>query len=169
MKSYQIQLFLLLTFALISSAGVFAQVPTPAHVVIVIEENHDYTQIIGSAAAPFINALAADSAAALFTQSYALTHPSQPNYIMLFSGSNQGVIDDNLPRRVNRQCERATWQDIVALAQDRNRRLPVRQAGNSIAISPRGKTQLRCDKPVVKRNTPQSTIITHHQQERTHQ
>ena len=76
---------------------VIAQVPTPAHVLIVIEENHDYTQIIGSSAAPYINALAADSSAALLTQSYGLTHPSQPNYIMFFSGSNQGVIDDNLP------------------------------------------------------------------------
>ena len=69
----------------------------PAHVVIVIEENHDYAAIIGSAYAPYINALAADSNAALFSQSYGLTHPSQPNYIMLHSGSNQGVIDDNLP------------------------------------------------------------------------
>ncbi len=73
------------------------QVPSPAHVVIIIEENHNYTQIIGSSAAPYINSLVADSNAALFTQSYALTHPSQPNYIMLFSGSNQGVVDDNLP------------------------------------------------------------------------
>jgi hypothetical protein len=43
MKRIQIRSFLLLTFALISSADVFAQVPTPAHVVIVIEENHDCT------------------------------------------------------------------------------------------------------------------------------
>ena len=96
MKILQIHLFVLIFFALISSDAL-AQVPSPAHVVIVIEENHDYTQIIGSAAAPYINALVADSNSALFTQSYALTHPSQPNYIMLFSGSNQGVIDDNLP------------------------------------------------------------------------
>ncbi len=75
----------------------FAQVPIPTHVVIVIEENHDYTQIIGSSAAPYINSLATGSNAALFTQSYALTHPSQSNYIMLYSGSNQGVTNDNLP------------------------------------------------------------------------
>lgn len=95
MRSIRFQhLFL---YALVSSAELFAQVPTPAHVVIVIEENHDYASIIPSAYAPYINALAADSNAALFTQSYGLTHPSQPNYIMLFSGSNQGVVDDNLP------------------------------------------------------------------------
>ena len=45
----------------------YGQVPEPAHVVIVIEENHDYEQIVGNFAAPFINALIADSNAALFT------------------------------------------------------------------------------------------------------
>ena len=95
-------LALLGLIALSASSGsvpreLFGQVPTPAHVIIVIEENRDYAQIIGSPAALFINSLVTDSNAALFTQSYALTHPSQPNYIMLFSGSNQGVTDDRLP------------------------------------------------------------------------
>jgi hypothetical protein len=70
-----------------------ATLPRPDHVVIVIEENHAYNQIIGSSAAPYINSLARQGA--LFTQSYALSHPSQPNYLQLFSGSNQGVTTDN--------------------------------------------------------------------------
>ena len=70
-------------------------VPRPDHVVIVIEENHSYSEIIGSSAAPYINSLAAQGA--LFTQSYAITHPSQPNYLDLFSGFNQGVTDDSCP------------------------------------------------------------------------
>jgi hypothetical protein len=70
-------------------------VPTPAHVVIVIEENHGYSQIIGSPQAPYINTLASEGA--LLTSSYAITHPSQPNYLDLFSGWNQGVIDDSCP------------------------------------------------------------------------
>ena len=74
-----------------------AQIPAADHVVIVILENHDYSQIIGSAAAPYINALVDDPYAALFTQSVGLTHPSQPNYLHLYSGSNQGVTNDNLP------------------------------------------------------------------------
>lgn len=82
---------------LLASAGpVFSQSPPrPDHVVIVIEENKDYAQIIGSASAPYINSLAA--AGALFTQSTANTHPSQPNYLHLFSGSAQGVTNDNCP------------------------------------------------------------------------
>ena len=70
-------------------------VPRPDHVVIVIEENHSYNEIVGSPAAPYINSLAAQGA--LFTHSSATTHPSQPNYLDLFSGSNQGVTDDSCP------------------------------------------------------------------------
>lgn len=69
--------------------------PYPDHVVIAIEENHGYTQIIGSSNAPYINSLAQQGA--LFTQSYAIEHPSEPNYLDLFSGSNQGVHDDSCP------------------------------------------------------------------------
>jgi len=79
------------------SSGLSTQIPMPSHVVVVVEENRDFSQIAASPAAPFINSLAADSKAALFTQSYALTHPSQPNYLMLFSGSSQGVKDDHVP------------------------------------------------------------------------
>jgi acid phosphatase len=71
-----------------------AAVPRFDHVVIVMEENHAYSQIIGSPAAPYINSLAAGGA--LMTQSFGLTHPSQPNYIALFSGSTQGVITDGV-------------------------------------------------------------------------
>lgn len=69
-------------------------VPQHDHVVIVVMENHSTTSIIGSANAPYINSLINGTSAALFTQSFGLTHPSQPNYIMLFSGSNQGVTND---------------------------------------------------------------------------
>jgi chitodextrinase len=64
--------------------------------VIVIEENHSYSQIINSSSAPYINSLADQGA--LFTQSFGIGHPSQPNYLDLFSGSNQGVTTDNCPQ-----------------------------------------------------------------------
>jgi hypothetical protein len=72
-------------------------VPTPAHVVILIMENHAYQQIIGASQAPYINSLATDTLAANFTASHAIEHPSQPNYLDLTSGSNQGITSDNLP------------------------------------------------------------------------
>jgi phosphatidylinositol-3-phosphatase len=69
--------------------------PRPEHVIVVMEENHAYSQIIGSPEAPYINTLASEGAS--FTQSYAITHPSQPNYLALFSGSTQGVTSDSCP------------------------------------------------------------------------
>jgi hypothetical protein len=71
--------------------------PKPDHIVIVVEENHSDTQIIGSTSAPYINALSTDLYSANFTESYAITHPSQPNYLDLYSGSNQGVTNDDDP------------------------------------------------------------------------
>jgi acid phosphatase len=82
-------------FLAIFAQTALAQVPKPAHVVVVIEENHGYSQIIGSSQAPYINTLATQGA--LFTSSHALTHPSQPNYLGLFSGSTQGITDDSCP------------------------------------------------------------------------
>lgn len=71
--------------------------PVPDHTVIVILENHLYSQIVGSGNAPFINSLLTDSNCANFSKSFALTHPSQPNYLFLFSGSDQGVTTNLIP------------------------------------------------------------------------
>jgi phosphatidylinositol-3-phosphatase len=90
----------LVTFLLIVQSGtVISQpvFPVPDHIVVAIFENHAYSQIIGSPAAPYINSLASDTNAALFIQSYAIEHPSQPNYLDLYSGCNQGVINNDFP------------------------------------------------------------------------
>ena len=82
----------LIVFLLASSA--FAQsLPKPDHVVIVIEENKGFADVIGSAKAPYINSLAA--AGASLTAYSGLHHPSQPNYIELFSGAEHGVCNDS--------------------------------------------------------------------------
>ena len=70
-------------------------VPRPDHVVLVIFENKKANSIFGNAQAPYINSLANNGAK--FTQSFAIEHPSEPNYLDLFSGSNQGVTDDSCP------------------------------------------------------------------------
>lgn len=69
--------------------------PTPSHIVIVVEENHSDTSVIGNKAAPFMNQLA--SYGALMTQSYAETHPSEPNYLALFAGDTFGLQTDACP------------------------------------------------------------------------
>ena len=78
-------------------ATTVSALPVPDHIVILILENHNYASIIGSLYAPHINVLANDGSSALFTHSFAIEHPSQPNYLDLYSGSNQGITDDNLP------------------------------------------------------------------------
>lgn len=58
-------------------------------------ENRDSTSIIGNAEAPYLNQLA--HAGLDLTDMHAETHPSQPNYVALFSGSTQGLTDDSCP------------------------------------------------------------------------
>ena len=70
-------------------------VPRPDHVVVVVFENTTASSIYGNSQAPYFNQLA--SAGAKFTNSSAIEHPSEPNYLDLFSGSNQGVTDDSCP------------------------------------------------------------------------
>jgi len=73
-----------------------ARVPHFDHVVVVVLENHAYGQIVANASAPFLTHLARTGM--VLTQSFAVAHPSQPNYLALFSGSTQGVTDDSCPQ-----------------------------------------------------------------------
>jgi len=70
--------------ALGAPAPAAAAIPRPAHVVIVIEENHTYRQIVGVPQAPYLTALARSGAD--FTNARGITHPSAPNYFALFAG-----------------------------------------------------------------------------------
>jgi hypothetical protein len=95
-----------------------SSLPRFDHVVIVMEENHGYGQILGPSifpptafpdvlwpyvlrqplpteSDPYIRSLADNGA--VFTNSQAIAHPSQPNYLALFSGSTQGVTTDATP------------------------------------------------------------------------
>jgi acid phosphatase len=75
-------------------------------VVVVLEENHDYSSVIGNSAMPYLNGLATQYA--LATQYYADTHPSIGNYFMLTTGqiltnddgSTATVSADNLVRHL---------------------------------------------------------------------
>ncbi|WP_236030602.1 alkaline phosphatase family protein [Paractinoplanes lichenicola] len=81
-----------------SSAAQAAAVPRPDHVVIVVLENKRYDSVVGDRRTPWVSALAARSAN--LTRFYAETHPSQPNYLALFSGSTQGVTDNKCPHEL---------------------------------------------------------------------
>jgi hypothetical protein len=76
----------------IQAAYAEQNLPRLDHVVVVILENHSFDQIIDANRAPFIYGLAAGGA--LFVNAFAVAHPSQPNYFALFSGTTQGVRDN---------------------------------------------------------------------------
>ena len=69
------------------------------HVFVVVEENHGFPDVVGDPAAPNFNALA--SQYGLATNYFAVSHPSEPNYVALLGGGTFGVADDN-PYYVNR-------------------------------------------------------------------
>jgi len=71
-----------------------AHVPAgaPMHVAVVLMENQEYGDIIGSSDAPYINRLARSNA--LATGMHAITHPSLPNYLALTGGSTFGISSD---------------------------------------------------------------------------
>jgi hypothetical protein len=77
------------------TAGAAGKIPSYSHVVIVVEENHTASAVLGNKDAPFINSLA--SGGALMTRSYGVAHPSQPNYLALFAGDTFGVDSDACP------------------------------------------------------------------------
>jgi acid phosphatase len=67
--------------------------PRPDHVMVVVFENEDAEDVLGSGDAPYLTSLAGSGVT--FTNAHGETHPSQPNYLALFSGSTQGVTDDS--------------------------------------------------------------------------
>ena len=78
-----------------------AELPVYDHVVIVVEENKGYDQIIGNPAADYINNVLKKEGAN-FTRAYAEEHFSEGNYFWLFSGDNQDVgYLDRIPSKWN--------------------------------------------------------------------
>lgn len=71
----------------------------PAHIAILILENEEYSDIIGSSSAPYINLLA--QRYSIQRSAHAITHPSLPNYLALTGGSTFGIHSDCTGCHVN--------------------------------------------------------------------
>lgn len=90
-------------------------VPQADHVIVVMMENHSYDQV---RSLPYIASVIAANTS--FAQSYGITHPSQPNYLCIWSGATQGVSNDQCPppgspygaENLGHACEAAgvTWK-----------------------------------------------------------
>src|SRR5438309_2349358 len=110
-------LLLAVICSLLLCAGAQAQIPTSKHVVMVLEENHPYSSVIGSSSMPYLNSLATKYTT--LTNYFADTHPSIGNYFMLSTGqiiSNNdaytGVVSsDNVVRRI--MTAGKTWKSYA--------------------------------------------------------
>ena len=78
-----------------SGGGGSNGIPAYKHIVVVVEENHNYDEIAGNSQAPYINSLMATGAN--LTNYDAISHPSQPNYYALYAGSTFGTYDCKRP------------------------------------------------------------------------
>jgi acid phosphatase len=115
----------------VSSPGAARPTPTPAstgsvpgfgHVVLVVEENSSYSDVIGSSEMPYLNSLATQYG--LATRYFANTHPSIGNYFMLTTGqivtnddSFTGTVDvDNIVREL--LASGKTWKSYAESRND---------------------------------------------------
>jgi phosphatidylinositol-3-phosphatase len=64
----------------------------PRHIAVIVMENEEYGDLLGSSSVPYINRLAREYG--LATNLYAITHPSLPNYLALTGGSTFGINSD---------------------------------------------------------------------------
>ena len=91
--------------------------PTFSHVVLVVEENHSYSEVVGNSSMPYFNSLAAKYG--LATEYFADAHPSIPNYFVLTTGLPE-TLDDNFSGTISddnivRELVKAgkTWKSYV--------------------------------------------------------
>jgi hypothetical protein len=63
------------------------------HIFLIINENHNYANIINNPAAPILNALAKDYG--LATSYTGVSDPSEPNYVAMLGGSDFGISSDD--------------------------------------------------------------------------
>lgn len=104
-----------LVFALGLAPAAHAAAPALDRIVVVVMENKSYDQVRTQ---PYT--LSLQSQGATFTQSFGVTHPSQPNYIAMWAGSLLGVTNNNCPalgaplmaENLGHACEAAgiTWR-----------------------------------------------------------
>jgi phospholipase C len=120
MKSWRIvfvTLAILLLLAGLAKRSGTQQTTAPhiKNVWIILMENHNWSQILGSKKAPYINSLLPSASHAEQYFNPPGNHPSLPNYLWLEAGTNFGIVDDN-PPSANSQT---TTEHLVTLLQSK--------------------------------------------------
>ena len=76
----------------VSSSRPSRSTHTTSHLVVIVMENKEYGEVIGSPSASYINGLARKYA--LAANFYGVSHPSLPNYLALTGGATFGISSD---------------------------------------------------------------------------
>lgn len=101
--------------AALAHAADFEGVPRYDHVLVIVEENKDYDQILDPLIAPHIAGLAATYGNA--TRFYGEVHPSEANYVALLGGDTFGIHDDDAyycePKDARPYCDGAAQPGYV--------------------------------------------------------
>lgn len=87
-----IGLALLATLVPAASAGAAGSPGLDSHTVVIVLENREFGEVVGSADAPYFNRLT--ERGALATRFYGIRHPSLPNYLALLGGSTFGIAEN---------------------------------------------------------------------------
>jgi phosphatidylinositol-3-phosphatase len=72
--------------------------PTFNEVILVVEENHSFSEVVGNSSMPYFNSLI--SQYGLAAQYFADAHPSLPNYLVLTTGLTE-TFDDNFTGKIS--------------------------------------------------------------------
>ena len=99
--------------------------PSPQKVVVVVLENQDYQEIVGDTGnAPFLNSVIAHGL--LVNNAHAIDHPSQPNYLALFSGMEKLMkvleAERSAPENAAPSLAASKHWDYILKTQDYNSR-----------------------------------------------
>jgi hypothetical protein len=86
------------TGAVTTTTTTVAAAPAIRHVFVIVMENHDWSAIYGNKReAPFLNGLLSDPEVAWGSDYVGVTHPSEPNYLVLEAGDTFGIRNDRDP------------------------------------------------------------------------
>lgn len=90
-------------------------IPDFSHIFVIVMENREYGDVVGSSETPYLTRLA--DTYGLATQYYATSHPSLPNYLSLIGGDTFGIQSDctdcfvNAPNLVDAlEAGNKTWR-----------------------------------------------------------
>ena len=91
-------------------------IPAYSHIVVIVEENKDFSQIMNPAVAPNIARLACENGSA--DDFFGEVHPSEANYLALLGGDTFGIHDDDAfhcaPGSTAAHCDHAAEPGYVS-------------------------------------------------------